>query len=195
MPPARRKSPRQLAPQTIEEATEMLGKYMQLLGYAEQAKADADVSIQAVQTARDGLIAPVEQQIKEYFKQLRAWWAVAKDQMTDGKRKSVELSGCLIGERTGMPSLKLPPGMKVDEFVKAIEDAFDQTEDLLRTKVSLDKQAIIKTMRGDADNPVNQKLRGMGASVKQSDEFFIDRAGKKDADPELVDVEDGEEAA
>ena len=194
MPPSRRKAPRQLAPQTITEATLMLASYMQLLGVIEQAKADADMSIQAIQSARDGLIAPFEAEVKDQFRQLRAWWAVAKDQMTDGKRKSVELAGCLIGERTGMPSLKLPTGMKADQFVQAIEDAFTKTEELLRTRVTLDKQAIIKTMRGP-DGADKTKLLAMGASVKQSDEFFIDRAGKKEADPELVDVDDREDAA
>lgn len=195
MAAARRKAPTQTAPQTIEEATATIDKYMAMQATVDQLKADADASIQQIEGARDAMVAPLEQAQKELFKQLRAWWAVAKDQLTEGKRKSIELAGAIIGERTNTPSLKLPKGVKQEDFIEKIR-AVLEAEDAapyIRTKFELDKQAIIKTLRRGEDDPKAKQLADLGAGVSQANQFFIDRAGKREADPELVDVEGGEE--
>jgi phage host-nuclease inhibitor protein Gam len=194
MAAARRKAPTQVAPQTIEEATSTIDRYMAMQSSIEGIKAEADASIQQIEGARDGMVAPLEQAQKELFKQLRAWWAVAKDQMTDGKRKSIELAGAIIGERTNTPSLKLPKGVKQDEFIEKIRAALaDDATPYIRTKLELDKLAIIKTLRKGEDDTMAERLAQLGAGVSQATQFFIDRAGKREADPELVDVE-GESA-
>ena len=192
MAAARRKAPTQIAPQTIQEATATIDKYMAMQATVDQLKADADASIQQIEGARDAMVAPLEQAQKELFKQLRAWWAVAKDQLTEGKRKSIELAGAIIGERTNTPSLKLPKGVNQEDFIEKIRAALEEKADsYIRTKLELDKQAIIKTLRKGEDDPMAERLATLGAAVSQADQFFIDRAGKREADPELVDVEGG----
>lgn len=190
MAAARRKAPTQVAPQTIQEATATIDKYMAMQATVDQLKADADASMQAIEGARDAMVAPLEQAQKELFKQLRTWWAVAKDQLTEGKRKSVELAGAIIGERTNTPSLKLPKGMKQEDFIEKLRLALDsEATPYIRTKLELDKQAIIKTLRMGENDPVAVRLADLGAGVSQANQFFIDRAGKRVVDPELVDVE------
>lgn len=192
MAPPRRKAARQDAPQTAEEATEMLGRYMRNLTLIEAFKADADRMIQMIEHQRDALIEPIETEAKDFFKQLRAWWAVAKGEMTGGKRKSIPLAGALIGERMTSPSLKLPTGMKVEDFVKALEDGLgEEAEQFLRRTVKPDKPSIIKRLRGE--DPLAERISTIGASVSQRVEFFIDRDARPDADPEMVDTGDEED--
>jgi phage host-nuclease inhibitor protein Gam len=187
MPPARRKAPRQQAPTNIEEATGLLGKYAGIVTEAEQLRADADAAIAAIEAARDQALAPIEEEAKAIFLQLRAWWAVAGDTLTEGKRKSVELAGCLVGERT-TPKKVIIGKMKVGEAIGNLVAA--GLGQLVRWKGALDKPEILKAL---ADDELQPKLAGLGFSAKQTDEFFIDRAAKAPADPEQVPLAEAAE--
>lgn len=188
----RRKSSAQSAPSTLPDAIETIGRYLGILATSEQAKADADSAILAIQSARDELVAPLKAEADDLFLQLRAWWAVAGDDMTKGKTKSVELAGALIGERTTSPSLKIPRTMKAEDavlFIKGLVDQFPGTEGLVRIKTELEKPALIKLLRSNtAAGPVVERIRAQGFTVSQREEFFIDRAAPKEPDPEQVDV-------
>lgn len=190
----RRKSAPQTAPSTVDEAIDTIGRYLGKIAVIDEAKADADAAIAAIQAERDQLVAPLNVEIEDLFLQLRAWWAVAAPAMTKGKRKSIELAGALIGERTTPPSLKLPKGKKVDEMVSDLLAAL--AGDFLVTRHSLDKPAIIKALRAQID-PEDDELAierrdqqilrdKLKLTVSQRDEFFIDRAAPKDPDPEIV---------
>ena len=121
MAPVRRKAPRQIAPQTIEEAIALLARYSGILTETERLRADADVAIATIEAARDAAIAPMEEEAKSLFLQLRAWWGVAGDTLTEGKRKSYELAGCILGVRTTPPGLKMPG--KVEEAANTLWNA------------------------------------------------------------------------
>lgn len=202
MPGPRRKAPRQLAPQTIAEATERLAEYADILLGVEELQQDADASIAAIQAERDRMIAPLEQKAKDLFLQLRAWWGVAGDELTEGKRKSVELAGCVLGERTTPPSLSTGK-MKVAEAIAEIERLASirlrdggkraaALRELIRIKRELDKPAILKAL---TDERLGKLLTDAGFTAKQKDEFFIDRAGPKPAAvQEVTDPEVGEDA-
>ena len=179
---SRRKAPKQEAPQTIEEAVAQVAEYRDLLDKAEEIKAEADSSIAQIEAHRDSFIAPLKVRADGLFLQLRAWWAVAAPAMTDGKRKSIDLAGCTIGERTTPRALK-HKGMKAEELIDGIAE-LGQAE-LLRLTTSLDKQACIRAIT--AGDELGQLLLWLGASTEQKEEFFIDRP-RKDADPETVDV-------
>lgn len=209
MPPTRRKALRQTAPQTIEEATELLGRYAGIITEIERLRADADASIAAIQAARDGFVAPLEQAAKELFLQLRAWWGVAGEMLTEGKRKSCELAGCILGVRTTPPSLKMPA--KDEEAALILQNA--GFADFLRVKLSVDKPAVLKvlsagqeleSLRNQAANDAARelideieariaRLRELGFKPKQKEEFFIDRAAPKPANPEEVEIAEAAE--
>jgi len=192
MPATRRKAVAQTAPQTIEEATALLGRYAGILTSVEQLRADADASIATIEAARDAFIAPLEEEAKGLFLQLRAWWAVAGETLTEGKRKSHELAGCVLGERITPPSLSTGK-MKVPDAIAAIfrlavellrnRPLADRLKKLVRIKHELDKPAILKEL-GSAD--LGPKLTGLGFAPKQKAEFFIDRAAPKPETPEVV---------
>lgn len=98
MAATRRKAVRQQAPQTLPEALLLIEEYADILTGIEELDADAVASIAAIKAERDKMTAPLEQRLKDIFLRLRAWWAVAAPDLTDGKRKSVDLAGCQLGE-------------------------------------------------------------------------------------------------
>lgn len=180
----RRKSAKLDAPQTKEEATDLLAAYLEDSIILEEHRGATDAAIAAVEAGRDRACAPLEERMKERFLQLRTWFTANRLDLTDGKRKSIELAGALIGERTTPPSLKLEKGLKLEELVaKLIKAGWG---DLVRVKHSADKPAILKFLGGEH----GREVAALGCSAHQADEFFIDRARPKDADPEVVAAPD-----
>lgn len=190
MPPSRRKAPKQLAPQTLEAAISLLAEYRDTADLIDDLEAEAARAIAAIKTEFDTQAASRKLRLGEMFLQLRAWWAVAAPELTDGKRKSIELAGALIGERTTPPALKLPKGTKAEEVVERLLSAL--AGEYLVTTNKLDKQAIIKALRVNAAvmDPVEDivflhelaVLRDkLGLTVEQREEFFIDRPAKEPA--------------
>lgn len=187
MATSRRKAPKQDAPQTIEEAVSTIAEYRDILDKVEEIKAEAESSIAQIETHRDSFVSPLKVRADALFIQLRAWWGVAAPAMTDGKRKSIDLAGCTIGERTTPRALK-HKGMKAEELVAQIAE-LGQAE-LLRLTASIDKQACIRAIA--AGDELGQLLLWLGATTEQKEEFFIDRP-RKDADTETVDVAEAAE--
>jgi phage host-nuclease inhibitor protein Gam len=185
---SRRKAPKLEAPQTIDEAVALIAEYRDLLDKTDELKLDADSAIAKVLAARDEFVAPLDQRAKDIFRQLRAWWGVAAQALTEGKRKSVALAGCKIGERTTTPALK-HDGIKVDTLIEELADL--GLSELLRISTKLDKQACIAAITDNTE--LGQVLVWLGARNQQLEEFFIDRVERKDTAPQAVAVE--EEAA
>lgn len=183
MAPPRRKAPKQAAPQTLDQAIALIGEYRDLNAAIEELHLDASTAIAKIEAARDGFAKPFEVRAVEIFRQLRAWWAVAAPEMTEGKRKSIALAGCTIGERTAPPALQLPKGRKAEEIVNVLLDKL--AGEYIVTRHKLDKPAIIKALRIDvtAMDPVEDALflhernvltDDAGLTVKQAEEFFVD---------------------
>lgn len=182
----RRKAAAQVAPQTTEEAIAQIDKYLALTHRLDTVNADASAAISTIEAARDQNRAALEAELKPLFLGLRAWWSVNGAAITEGKRKSTELAGALLGERTTPPSLHLG-GKSEQALVAALQQS--DWDELIRTRANLDKPAIIKMLGGD----LAHMMTAYGFSIRQRDEFFIDRAGAKDAVTETV--ADAEEAA
>lgn len=187
----RRKAPAQLAPQTLEQAIGLLSEYRDLTDKVDELAEERDRAIAGIKGEYDAFAAPLGVQAAELFRQLRAWWAVAAPEMTDGKRKSIELAGVTIGERTTPPALALPKGKKaeaiVDELINWLGNEY------IVTTNKLDKPALIKVLRlqldpetADPETIALLSVRGvlveeLGLAVTQKEEFFIDRPGKQPA--------------
>ncbi|QHL90683.1 hypothetical protein GVO57_07350 [Sphingomonas changnyeongensis] len=183
----RRKAVSLDAPQTIEQATQLLSDYALCLTQAEQIRADADAAIAEIQSARDGWLKPLDERMKTIFTQLRTWWAVAAPHLTDGKRRSVEIAGCIIGHRTSMPRLDLG-GAKAEDLVARLLS--DGLEAVIRTKHDLDRQTILRELGRLPLEDLGERLASYGLSRRQREEFFIDRSGEKPAPTEIVEPED-----
>jgi phage host-nuclease inhibitor protein Gam len=168
----RRKSAPVNAPSTTAEATALLGEYAKGVATIDHMRAHYDAIITDLQAERDKLVEPIESGLKDLFISLRAWWAVAGDSVTDGKRKTAEIAGCLVGLRINTPSLKLAKDKTADQLVNDLDDA--ALFDFIIRSAKLNKPTIIQALRGPAD-PVKAALLDLGFTTSQTEQFFIDR--------------------
>ncbi len=172
----RKKSLPQAAPTNIAEATQRLADYHQLVSAIETMKLDARTAMGQIEAARDAGLAPLEEAAKAIFLEMRSWWAVAGGMMTEGRRKSIELAGCIIGERTTTPSLKLPRGLTSDQLIDRLIAISPETYSI---KYSINKPSCIAMIR-DPLSDIGRRLESEALlAVTQREEFFIDFTGDK----------------
>lgn len=182
----RRKAAAVEAPQTKAEAIALADRYVALEQAAGRAQAQLDKEIAAAKASHALTMEAIEPQLQEAFAGLRAWWAANSAELTKGKRRSIELGPVTLGERTGMPKLKLPKGMKADGAIAWLK-GHDWTGALgfIRTKEELDKDAVIKALRAPDDAPedaqaARKHFRDGEFEVVQAEEFFI-RTGEPES--------------
>lgn len=179
----RRKADKLPAAQSTEEAIELLARYAEVDAILERSKVSLEEQIATLRAQRDRFDEAYKLELKVLFNQLKPWWAVAGEQLTDGKRKSIELGGCQIGHRTSTPALKLE-GLTEAEAIEHLETlGFEAWA--IRTRKELDKPALIAALRRlgatDRDGAPNADaidadvLSGLGLKVSQKEEFFIAR--------------------
>ncbi|MFN3371020.1 MAG: host-nuclease inhibitor Gam family protein [Sphingomonadaceae bacterium] len=185
----RRKAEKQAAAQTTEEAIAMLSRFADLDLALEQAAAEAERLIAQVRADRDARAEPLKAEMKALFNQLKPWWAVSHEALTDGRRKSIELGGCQIGHRTTTPRLDTGRLLTEAELIDSLEMlGFEAWA--IRVRKELDKPALIAALRRAEDvrpdgSPTLEAadaiaLQGLGLSVQQREEFFIARIPPQD---------------
>lgn len=194
----RMKTPAAPAITSLAELTARVGRFAILSAEIERLEAEAKEAIAAIKASLAERQLPLATEMKSILAAAKPWWAANSDQLTEGKRKSVELAGCLIGERLSKPALAFP---------KPEEHAINLIEGqawpaLLRVEKELDKPAIMKALafvppssasEAEIDGIVDamdlrDTLQRFGFSISQREEFFIARASE-DA-PSSVEVPD-----
>lgn len=193
---ARLRSPAQRAPQTREEALPLATRFAALDARESAIEARRARLLARVNAAAEGLLVLIVAEKKDIVKQLKPWWAGNVDALTEGKRKSIEFGGCLIGYRINPPKVDFAPGGE-DAAVAALVAA--QQGDLVRTKLSPDKVAILRVLdagiaaqlpakdaigqdeldRRAAAIAAAEALTAIGFARKQPELFFVDRLGPK----------------
>jgi phage host-nuclease inhibitor protein Gam len=179
MSQTRRKTPALAVPQSIPEAVSLIERYVALeIGRIANSEA-AEEAIARIRGECDRQNKPLEQESKQIFLQLTRWWAVVGDELAPKKRRSIKLAGVTIGTRLSSPKLSLGNHSADEMIAELLKGGWDE---LVRVKKSLDRQAIIKRLKGEH----GPRLEELGLSVTQGDEFFIDRPGPKRPDVEVV---------
>lgn len=182
----RRKASAVEAPQTKAEAIALADRYVALEQAAARAQAQLDKEVAAAKASHALTMEAIEPQLQDAFAGLRAWWAANSAELTKGKRRSIELGPVTLGERTGMPKLKLPKGMKVEGAIAWLKGLrWVGARSFIRKKEELDKEAVIKALRAPADAPAGSKdarkvFNDCGFEVIQAEEFFI-RTGEPES--------------
>jgi len=133
------------APRSIKAATEMLERYAVLEGDIGAVEADRGAQLSAINAASDTVAEPLLKERDELRGKLEKWWAGAAEELTEGKRKSIELGGCVVGTRAGKESLKL---LGPEKDVVAVLSALRWAKPLLRTKTTLDRKAVLMSLGG-----------------------------------------------
>ena len=182
----RTRSPAMPAPQTLDEALILLRQYAVIDAHVAQLEATKQAEVARIQASADSEIHAHLQQLKDLTLQLKPWWAVARDEVTGGKRKSIELGGCVIGYRVSSP--KLTHDGKQPEAIERLQ-SHEWAKPFIRTKLSLDKPAIIKAIGAD----LAEKLEGLGFKLRpQRDQFFVDRVPPKPVETEIAEQPEAE---
>lgn len=176
----RRKQTAAPAPATAEEAILMVGEFVAIDREIALEKLAAAAAIDAITAKRDARLAELQAEAAPLFAGLKAWWeAGGKDEVAKGKR-SAEIAGAKIGIRLTPPKVKFRRGIKAEDVVAWLKGLrWARAKDFLRTRVDLDKQAVIKAVLADTITERMFLDKG-GLTVEQTDEFFIDTALDED---------------
>ncbi len=175
----RRKDTAAIAPSDASEATLMIGEFVAIDRDMALERLAAEAAIDAVKAQRDARLRELEAQAAPLFAGLKAWWeAGGKDELAKGKR-SAEVAGAKIGIRLTPPAVKTKRGVTLGDVVVWLGSLrWTRAKDFLRTKVELDRQAVIKAVQADA---AIAETFAPYLAVQQADEFFIDTGLDEDA--------------
>ena len=157
-------------PASLEEARELTGEYVQDERGALRVRLHYEQAIDRLKAERDALLAGIADAQKPRFAALKAWWEAGGKALA-GKRRSAELGGATLGVRLTTPAVKFARGVSAEQIVNWLGRVVGGKA-YLRTKIELDKQAVIKAVQEDW--PMAGPLGEQGLKVVQTDEFFID---------------------
>ena len=146
--------------------------------------AQIETAIAAVEQIRNSLIAKANQAADKELEPLLAereqlreklapWWRSAADELTEGKRKSIELGGCIIGTATGKESLGMP-AEQAEAKTALAKTRWGKL--LLKVTTSFDKRAITKALGGSQA----EKLKALGFAIVPGDEEFVLRRAEQE---------------
>lgn len=161
------------APASTEEATALLAELATVIATIGAHDAQRDAAIQQIDAAADACIVPLAAQRDDLFKRLQPWYEGHADELTGGKRKSIELGGCTIGHRTTPPKLVFEHGKDADG-VEALQH-FGRTHGTLKVPApTLVKPAILAELANGPADADAIPLELLGFAAKQTEEFFIE---------------------
>lgn len=184
------KSAAQRAPQTLEQATALCTRFVERSAAAALIVQARDETIAKANQTADTELVPIAAELKDIEKQLKPFFAAKFDELTGGKRKSIELGGCYLGYRLDKASVAFAHG-KDDDMAVTLRAA--DLIDYVRTKHSPEKSAIMKALEAERDAlalrdaapaddeapaPSISPLHDLGFSIKQGESFFLERVGQ-----------------
>lgn len=174
---SRRKQAALPVPASPAEAAELCTEYVQDERRMLELRLGYELRIDKLKAERDVVLTGIAARQQGRFAALKAWWEAGGKGLA-GRNRSAELAGAKIGIRTTPPAVKLARGVTA----AAIADWLGRVvggKAFLRTKVELDKPAVIKALQEGA--PMAGPLEEQGVSVAQIDEFYIDCGLDEDA--------------
>ncbi len=175
----RRKDTAHPVPQTEAEARELVNDYVALDRRVLAARLRAEQEIDRIKAERDREIAQYQGAQASWFAAIKAWWEAGGKALA-GRGRSAELAGAKIGIRLTPPKVKLARGVKVEAVVFWLGSIrWSRAKEFRRTKVELDKPAVIKAVQTEAD--IRATFEKQGLTVVQDDEFFIDSGLDEDS--------------
>lgn len=132
-------------PRNTEQATGLLERYAVLDGQLAHIEGVRSTLISKANASADASAKPVLDELEDIRTKLQPWWTSAAAELTKGKRKSIELGGCVIGTREGKD--KLGTADDLEPVIKSLQRR-EWAKPLLITTVSIDKAAVLKSLDG-----------------------------------------------
>ena len=177
---AKTKRPAFTAPQTDEEADQLLRDYGNTFNHVVKLEADMNTELARVKARYELAARDAQSRLSAIFDGLSAWGAAHRDRLTNHeKSKTVQLPSGSIGWRLRPPSVRWKKGLKAEDIVEAIK-ALPRMGRFLRTKVEPDKEAMLK--EPDAAREIDGVIIGSAG-----EEFFVAPFGSELSEPKAAD--------
>lgn len=157
-------------PRTTEAATAMLERYALLAGQRADREEVRQAKIAEVNAEADGPIREIVDEMALIAEKIEQWWARAGNKLLTGKRKSIELGGCMIGSVSGRATLAIAGDEEA--VIKALK-GLRWAKLLLQTRTSIVRAVAFKETEGKRKD----ELARLGITRKEGEEtFFLKRA-------------------
>ena len=157
-------------PKTVAAAEKLCARYAEIEGFIALCAELRDTAIAEANSIADEAIAPLLEEQRKIAAKLEPFWNEKGHELTEGKRKTVELGGCIIGTKEGRPAIVVE-GKQAD-VANALRSDPDLTQ-FVKTTHAPDKPALKKGLLGS----LATKLIAIGISMSEpQDEFVLKRA-------------------
>lgn len=133
------------APKTVPAATRLCERFVELDGAIAEIEERRRAKLAAVNAEADCEAQELVSEHDQVQAKLADWWSGAAAALTEGKRKSVELGGAVIGSRTGVDTLSIAGDEKA---VIAALEAKRWAKPLLIVSTTLNRRAILDSLDG-----------------------------------------------
>lgn len=153
-------------PRTTEAATTLLERFATVESDIAAIEHNRSICIADVNNRCDTAAQPLLEERQALIAALEPWWRRNAEALTQGKRKSIELGGCIVGSKTERYSLAIAGDEKQLAKVLAKKPWADG---LTVVTLSLDKKAILQALDGKAKS----KLTSLGFAKKGGEETFV----------------------
>jgi hypothetical protein len=164
---------------TFAQGAKIAARYAKEAAAAATVEAQLAADIAPLKAAAEKKLAPIAARLATAAADAKAWWAVHGEQAR-GKKKSAEIAGCVLGTRLSPAKVVFAGG---DETAAKAVLLKRRLLSLVVRVVSIDKKAIAKRLKDEADKPeAERELAQLGFTAEQDETFFIEsatRTGRK----------------
>jgi hypothetical protein len=150
-----------------EQLAPLLERFAHLGLELDLADASRNDAIAAANTAADQIALPIIKEMDEIRAAVEPWWKRNGATLLTGKRKTVELGGCMVGSKAGRSSLQFAGGD--DTKATAALQAHRWAKPYVRVSYSPDKTAIATALTGKHA----EQFRALGFSKPAGDVTFV----------------------
>lgn len=158
-------------PNTVARATALLERHALIEGQVAAAEARRSALLARANAAADAKVSPLLEELAALDAALAPWWE-SEGAAIAGKRKSVELGGCMIGTRQGKATLQ--HGFVNDDAAVLALQGTRYARQALRVKISIDRTGTAKLL--DVGGRTSAALKELGFSLSApSATFFVKR--------------------
>jgi len=161
------------APRSLTEAQRLCEQFAQLDGEIASIEEAREVAIAAANAEVDKDLIPLVTRRDAIAAKLGPWFMANRQQLLQGKRKSAELGGVVLGTRTG--SGKVSVAGAIDAVIEKLRANRTFVRLYVRPKFELDKPEIRKGLEGKHGPAL--KALGLGFEPGE-DTFYIERTGQ-----------------
>ncbi|MET0181097.1 MAG: host-nuclease inhibitor Gam family protein [Novosphingobium sp.] len=159
-------------PRSTKAATELLERYAELDGQVAGIEANRTRLLARANARADAAAAGLIAERALIRDKLEPWWQEAAAELTEGKRKSIELGGCVVGTQASRASLAIAGE---EDDVLTLLKTLRWAKPLVRIKYSIDRVATLKALDGSH----KAALAELGVSRADGKEtFFVKRTAQ-----------------